>query len=201
MRSIFVCLAATAIFISACNNNRPKNTTTFSSKDGKEKVSIDMNQVAGESDAMEKKMDELKKVPPLSMDELKKLLPETLAGFKRTSFNANSMMGFAVGDADYRINDTARLKLIVYDCAGEAGSSFYWLNYWAKMNMQSETDHGYTKSVDFNGGKALESYEQNNNTYTLMYSANDRLLVSIEGENTTLDLVKDAARQLNLKVD
>ena len=83
------------------------------------------------------------------------------------------------------------------DCAGEAGSGFYALNYWTKMTMESENDQGYTKTVDFMGGKAVEDYKKYNNSYTLTFTANDRLLITLQGQNLSLDVLKDAAKALN----
>jgi ABC-type multidrug transport system fused ATPase/permease subunit len=87
------------------------------------------------------------------------------------------------------------------DCAGEAGAGVYSLSYWTKMNMQSETDNGYSKTVDFNGQKAVEGYDKGSDTYELTYVASDRLLVTIKGEKTGLDAVKGAAQGLNLKAN
>jgi hypothetical protein len=56
-------------------------------------------------DDMQKKMEELKKLTPLTTDQLKMLLPEQLMGMKRSNFNANSMMGFASAEATYK-NET-----------------------------------------------------------------------------------------------
>jgi hypothetical protein len=129
---------------------------------------------------------------------LKVVLPEELVGIKRTNFNANSALGTAMGTADYEKDDTTKLKLIVYDCAGEAGSAFYSMNFFLKMNMESESNTGYTKSVDFMGQKALEQYEKTSDMYTFTFLANDRLLVTIQGEHTGLDAVKQAAQSLHL---
>jgi hypothetical protein len=198
MRSLLLGLVAAVSLLYACNNNRP---ATYTSKDGKDKITVDMKEVAAATDEMQKKADELKKLPPLTTDELKALLPQTLAGVTRTSFTANSMMGFSVGDAEYKINDTANLHLMVYDCAGEAGSAYYGLNYATRWNVESESEDGYTKSIEFNGGKAIESFEKYNSRYKLTFSGNDRLLVELDGQNVTLDMLKDAAKQLNMKVN
>jgi hypothetical protein len=65
--------------------------------------------------------------------------------------------------------------------------------------MQSESDNGYQKTVDFNGQKAVETYEKGSDTYELTYVASDRLLLTVKGEKTGLDAVKQVAQ--NLKVD
>ena len=43
---------------------------TITSKDGKSKVSVDVNSAAAVSDDMQKKMEELKKLTPLTTDQL-----------------------------------------------------------------------------------------------------------------------------------
>jgi hypothetical protein len=67
--------------------------------------------------------------------------------------------------------------------------------------MQSESDNGYTKTVDFNGGKGVETYEKGSDRYELTYVASDRLLVTVKGERTGLDAVKQTAQGLDLKVN
>lgn len=152
------------------------------------------------TDEMNKKMEELKKLTPLSLDQLKGMLPAELNGIKQSNYEANSSLGYSIADAEYKKDDTTSLKVTIYDCAGEAGAGIYGLNYWTKMNVQQESSNGYTKTIDFMGGKAVEQYEKNNNSSTLTYSANDRLLVVLTGQNMSTDALKDAAQKLNLKI-
>ncbi|HYV53172.1 MAG TPA: hypothetical protein VE933_01180, partial [Chitinophagaceae bacterium] len=93
MKAVILLLMVTGSLV-ACKNNK-SNTMTVTSKDGKSKVSVDVNSAAAVSDDMQKKVEELKKLTPLTTDQLKMMLPEQLMGMKRSSFNANSMMGFA----------------------------------------------------------------------------------------------------------
>jgi alpha-L-fucosidase len=199
MRLILASLLVVTILVSACKNHN-KITHTEKNADGSTTTtSVDVSDLTNNTDAMNKKMEELKKLTPLTVDQLKGLLPEELNGIKRTSFSANSTMGFAVAEAEYRKDDSTVIKLDIYDCAGEAGAGIYGLNYWTKMNMQSESSDGYTKTFDFMGNKAVETYEKNSNQYTLTFAANDRLLVVLSGRNTGIDALKDAAKSLKLK--
>ena len=200
MRLFFASLLAATILVSACNDHK-KITHTEKNADGSTTTtSVDVGDLTNNADAMNKKMEELKKLTPLNIDQLKGLLPEELNGIKRSNFSANSTMGFAVAEAEYRKDDSTLIKLDIYDCAGEAGAGIYGLNYWTKMNVQSESSSGYTKTFDFMGNKAVETYEKSNNRYTLTYTANDRLLVVLTGTNTGTDALKDAAKNLNLKI-
>ena len=200
MRLILASLLAVTILVSGCKNHN-KITHTEKNADGSTSTtSVDVSDLTNNTDAMNKKMEELKKLTPLTVDQLKGLLPEELNGIKRSSFSANSTMGFAVAEAEYRKDDSTVIKLDIYDCAGEAGAGIYGLNYWTKMNMQSESSDGYTKTFDFMGNKAVETYEKNSNQYTLTFAANDRLLVVLSGRNTGIDALKDAAKSLKLKV-
>jgi hypothetical protein len=200
MRLILASLLAVTILVSGCKNHN-KITHTEKNADGSTTTtSVDVSDLTNNTDAMNKKMEELKKLSPLTVDQLKGLLPEELNGIKRTSFSANSTMGFAVAEAEYRKDDSTVIKLDIYDCAGEAGAGIYGLNYWTKMNMQSESSDGYTKTFDCMCNKAVETFEKNNNQYTLTFAANDRLLVVLSGRNTGIDALKDAAKNLKLKV-
>ena len=198
MRSLFISALAFGLLFSACKG-KDSNKTTITSSDGKSIITIDPTKTQSVASDMNKKTEELKKLAPMTVDQIKAMVPEQLLDMKRSSFNATSMMGFASADGEYKKNDTTSVKVNIVDCAGEAGSGFYAMNYWTKMSIESENDQGYTKTVDFMGGKAVEDYKKYNNSYSLTFTANDRLLVTLQGRNVSLDQLKEAAKALNLK--
>ena len=200
MKHVFILFGAfLCMLVIACNNNKKPGEITVTSEDGKTTAKIQPGDLAQSADAFQKKTEELQKLSPYTLDLMKALLPEELAGAKRSKFSANSAMGAAFGEADYAINDSSGLELKIFDCAGQAGAGIYSMQYLAMMNFQSESDDEYTKTIEFNGGKAVEHLNKNNNRSTLTYLAGDRLLVTLEGRNTGIDLLKQAAGSLNLK--
>src|SRR5258705_2452630 len=82
----FMAVAITFLLI-ACHDKKASETTTITHNDGKEKVTIDPNNIQSMAVEMEKKKEELIKLTPLTNDELKALLPETLSGTTRTDLN------------------------------------------------------------------------------------------------------------------
>lgn len=198
MKQVIVLLLAATFLLAACNNNRSKGTTIVSD-DGKTKVTVDPNALKEKAEEMNEKMEELKKLTPLTLDQLKAMLPEELMGMKRSNFNANSMMGTGSCAATYKSDDGKELRVTIFDGAGEAGAGLVNMRFYNIWNYQHEDDNGYTKTVDYNGGKAVETYRKSNDEYSLTYVANDRLLVNLEGQKMGLDGVKDAAKNLSFK--
>lgn len=192
-------LFAATLLVAACNNNKKSNEATITTDDGKEKVTIDVKQMQEAADDMEKKKEELSKLTPLTTDQLKAMLPETLLGGKRTEFNVSNTMGTGVATSDYEINDSVNVTLMIYDCAGSGGAGIYSMQYLGLMNFQQETEEEYTKSVDYNGGKAFEHCEKATNNCTFTYFAGGRFLVTLQGDHTGIDALKQAAGGLNIK--
>ncbi|MGZ8557832.1 MAG: hypothetical protein ACXWWC_05850 [Chitinophagaceae bacterium] len=184
--------------LTACNNNK-KPGVTVTSEDGKTTTTIQPNDIAKVSEDFQKKTEELQKLSPYTLDQMKALLPDELAGAKRSKFSANSAMGAAYAEGEYPINDSTNLELKIFDCAGQAGAGIYSMQFLGMMNFQSESDDEYTKTIEFNGARAIEHLNKSNNRSTLTYLAGDRLLVTLEGRNTGIDLLKQAAGSLNLK--
>ena len=87
-------------------------------------------------------------------------------GMKRSRFSVNSMMGFATGEAEYKKDDTTKYKVMMYDCAGDAGASFYGMRFLTGWNIEKEDDNGYEKTVSFMGTKALEKYSKNSRKFS-----------------------------------
>ena len=174
---------------------------TVVSEDGKEKATIDISKAASSADDLNKKVEELKKLAPLTTDQLKALLPEEMLGMKRTNFEAASIGGYSNADATYRKdpNDEAYINVNIVDCAGESGAGYYSAMFWTQMSISRESDDGYTKTVDWKGGRAIENYDKSSNRYEFTYVGGGRYLVVVKGGKTGLDLVKQVAENLALK--
>jgi hypothetical protein len=199
MKRLPLFLFTTVLFLAACNNNKPKDSITITSEDGKEKVTLDPTQMQNAAEEMEKQKSALEKLTPLSLDQLKALLPETMMGVPRKSYETTNAMGAGLATAKYEINDSVDVKLNIYDCAGSGGAGIYSLQYLGMMNIQQDSDEEYTKSVDFNGGKAYEHCNKINNDCTLTYFAGGRFLVTLEGDHVGADALKQAAKGLDIK--
>lgn len=199
MKHLFVLISIACSLLIACNNNKKPGEITVTSEDGKSTATIDANSLNQAADALQKKTEELQKLSPYTLDQMKAFLPEELVGAKRSKFSANSAMGAAFAEGEYTLNDSTEIELKLFDCAGQAGAGIYSMQYLGMMNFQSESDNEYTKTIDFNGGRAIEHGEKNGNRSTLTYLAADRLLVTLEGRNTSADLLKKAAGSLSFK--
>ena len=199
MKQLSLFLLAAIVLLAACNNNKSKDTTTFTSEDGKEKVTVDLKKMQNAVADMEKQKKELEKLTPLTIDQLKGMIPETLMGVARTRYEANSAMGAGLAQGEYKINDSVDVKLNIYDCAGPGGAGIYSLQYLGMMNMEQDSDEEYTKTIEFNGGKAFEHCEKISNDCTITWFAGGRFLVSLEGDHIGADALKQAAGGLNIK--
>ena len=187
-----------AIAIASCSGNSSKNETKEEATKESTEESTSPQSVSSAADETQKRIDELKKLPLITNDQMKSFFPEEVMGMKRSRFSVNSMMGFATGEAEYKKDDTTKYKVMMYDCAGDAGSSFYGMRFLTGWNIEKEDDNGYEKTVSFMGTKALEKYSKNSNEYTLNFVTADRFWIALEGENTGLDNLKTFAENLNL---
>lgn len=191
-------LLAFALLIAACNNNKSKDGVTITSKDGKEQVTIDPDEMPNAAQDMQKKREELGKLTPLTSDELKVLIPGQLFGVNQSDLDVSSAMGASIASAKYKINDSADVKLSVIDCAGPGGAGIYSMQYLGLYNFQEDNEKEYTKTIDFNDGKGFENCKKRRNECTFTYFSS-RFLVSLEGDNVGIDALKDAAKGLNIK--
>lgn len=198
MKKQFILLFALMTLFAACNNSAKKDEAITSEKtETDNSTSASSNDVVAAADQGQKRLDELRKLPPITNEELKSFFPAEVNGMKRSSFNVANTLGYAVGNAEYKKDDTTRYSVGIYDCAGEAGAAFYGMSYLARMNMEREDDNGYEKTVTYKGASALESFDKYNHTHKLHFVAGDRFWVMVEG-NEGLDNLKSFADALGL---
>jgi hypothetical protein len=108
-------------------------------------------------------------------------------------------MGATVANADYKINDSTNLKLEIVDCAGPGGAGMFGMQYLDMINVNSDDEDEYEKTIDFNGGKAFENCKKNYNKCSITFLSGNRFLLSLRGENVGISELKDLAKGLNIK--
>ena len=76
----------------------------------------------------------------------------------------------------------------------------YFENYWNHLNVTTQTDNDFMKTIDFQGGKAVETYKKDMNLTTLTFVIRNRLVIMVEGKNMTPEQVEAAAKKLHQKI-
>lgn len=190
MKRIILTCMVVACMLTACNNNKKTVDPATTDTAAKAKPSL-------VTDEMKMESEELQKLTPLSVAELKALLPETIMGAKGSQFEVIPSSGTNVASADYVLNDSTEIQVSISDCGGAGGAGIYNNQYLKLIDMQSETDNEYSKTIDFRG-KAVEHCQKATNRCTLTYFTGKRYMVTMEGKNIHPDGLKQAAMELKI---
>ena len=191
MKKIALMALAISLLFIACNDKKSKDTPVTNDTTGK--VTTDPN----DGQAI---IEELSKLTPATADEMKALLPATLVGIAKSDENTKDDDGTMFSHANYIKDDTSYMKLSFYDCAGSAGAGVYNMHLQDLSAPPVEEAKKYSKTIDFNGGKALESCYTLYRSCSLTYLGGNRYLVVIEETNLGGQAtVKQAAGELKFK--
>jgi len=151
---------------------------------------------AAQVDPITQKLEALKKAEPTDMGEMQKKVPEEMAGIKRSKFSMNSNLGYAIVEADYEKSSKNYLHLVMYDCTGEQGADLYKNSFQSYLDKTDANAEGYTKTIDFRGGKAVERFEAANKITTLSFMSSDKVLVVLSGKDIPAETLKVEALKL-----
>jgi len=195
MKKTSLLLIITVVLISSCSN-KPKAGKGGTNKDT---AAVQTGKLEDVDDAEEKKKEELTNLAPYSPDKLKEMLPAELAGTVQSDIRSADAMGASTATAKYVISDSSEIQLSIIDCAGPGGVGIYNMQYLGRYTVNEENEDEYTKSVDFNGGKAFENCRKNHNRCTFTFFSGDRFLIALEGDNIGIDELKNLARGLRIK--
>ncbi len=192
-------LAIILICATACNSSDEQTYTPDSSLQTKGELSSEVSEgeVQFVAEEAERHAEILKKLNPVTKETLQSFFPENVMEMKIQSVNADNASGYTSANAVYK-KDSSEYQVTLYDCAGDAGATFYGMSYLTRINMQNEDDKGYEKTIDFMGSKAIETYKKQNNNYSLNFLTADRFWVSINANNSSSDHLKAFAKALNL---
>ncbi|MGX9987038.1 hypothetical protein [Soonwooa purpurea] len=194
-------LLLSVLSMMACKKSEDK--TSESSSIGK---AVDAAQsysnIATSMDDIQKNIERLKTIKPLSNEEMKSALPETILGLKRTEIRVGdaSMMGLVSAEATYSDEANKRIEINIMDGAGETGSAMISMLLIAlKAESEKSTAKGFEKTTNFNNVRAIVSEEKEADEVDadIQYILKDRYTVKIDGNGYTLDQLKPVMDAIN----
>ena len=151
-------------------------------------------------DEKTQKIEELKKASQLTLEQMRVLMPSELDSAKEKNYLASTQFGYGLASVEYPKTKGRSIKVTLYDCAGESGSVNYFENYWNYLNVNKQTDQELTKTIDFGGGKAVETYKTESNFSTFTFVIRGRLVIIMEGKNMKPEELEIAAKKLHQKI-
>ncbi len=165
---------------------------------------MDFDKMTAEQAAALKQMNQGKDIEPISLDALKGFLPAALAGMKRGETDARQMgmMGIktAMAQADYETGDgSSTLNLMIMDVGNASGPMRMGLTGWTIGQVDQQTDTSYEKTITYQGYKGLEKYDRQDQHGEFRIFVVDRFVVEVTGDNVTIETIKKAMGQIDLK--
>ncbi|MGE5294160.1 MAG: hypothetical protein ACM3VT_04975 [Solirubrobacterales bacterium] len=144
-----------------------------------------------------------KQIAAVTVDTLKSQLPETLGGMTRidASGERNQAMGFDISNAEaqYTGQNDASISLKVTDVGNLSGTMRLGMVGWTMAQYDRTTDTGYEKTATYSGYKGMEEYDNESKSGTIRVFVADRFVVELTGNNTSMDTIKQALGQVDLK--
>lgn len=144
---------------------------------------------------------DLSEVTPRTVEELETWLPETLLGLSLKSSQPGSMSkrGISGIGANYGEPSDERVIVTVTDCAGpEGGMAVGMFRPLFTSEFDQSSESGYERTVTENGIRAVESFSQYENNYTISIFYKERFAVSLNGYAVSRDELWEAVGELQL---
>jgi hypothetical protein len=196
MKKLIVSVSVIMLLVAGCNNNKKPGDITIKGKDG-ESGTINTSDLAEKANEVRASMEELQKLKPYTLDKMKALVPAEIMGTPQSDYDAVNFSGVSHASAKYKMNDSTGIELSIMDCAGTAGFGMY--NNRLLANFEQDNDREYTKSIEFNGGKAVENCKKKRNDCSFTFFSGNRFMVILDGNNVGIDKLKEIAAGLNIK--
>ncbi|WP_031528775.1 hypothetical protein [Dyadobacter crusticola] len=192
-QQIFALLLSASLTFSGCSkeDNDAEETDSTSTTSGTLQAITDKAKAMGNGET----------VDPVDFRKLKDLLPGKLIGLKRIESGGekSGAMGFTVSTAQARYESgNSSLEVEIVDTGGIAGVSTMALATWSMADIDKETADGYEKTTSLDGYKAFERYNTQSKSGEINILVADRYVVNVEGENVTMDDLKEALKSIGL---
>lgn len=188
-----------ALVCSACASKETE--AEKAAREAKEQIEKLPESMQGVAEALQNVQENGEVSQPVNFRELKELLPSRAGGLAQTNSEGQTAgsMGFTISQADgtYEEGDKT-IKITLVDAAG-TGAVAMSMAAWSMTTVDRETSDGYERTGTFEGYKSYEKYDKGSNTSSLSLFIANRFIVTVDGSNVSVDDVKAAAKDINLR--
>lgn len=187
-------LSLSLLLLASCTKEKEGEKKSGSIRDAISTVK-NVSTISNSMEDIQKNIERLQKLTPVTNEELKAILPETMLGLERTSLSVgdNSMMKISSAEAEYGEENHNKIKIKIIDGAGQTGSSMISiLMMGLTTNSEKTTKNSFTKMGDFHGVKA-QITEKKKETYVdseINYILKERYMITINAEGYTVEELK-----------
>lgn len=191
MKHPFIACIVICCLFAACNDSKKADPAEATGQAAEIK--------SAETPEAPSKEEELQNLAPYTTDEIKTLLPKELGGANLSDPSSGKVTGTAYAKGVYQLNDSMMVELTLFDCGGDAGAGFYKHQFLGILDRKPESEDEEVKTIDFNGNKAIEHYDNNSYRSTFTY-VSGRLLVTLESEFMDIKGLKKLANTIKLAI-
>ena len=168
------------------------------SEQGQETVQeVDVNQILDDSnDGGEIELSD--------MEVLKGFLPTELTGMqlKDSAVELSQIQDIDIirAEADYVADSGGGIvNVTIIDGARLDGIAKLALTVWTLKDFNRENANGYERSIEYNGYKGMEKYDNNNRDGVFRVYVAERFIVEVEGNQVDMDTIKEAVDKIDIK--
>jgi len=178
---------AIAFFFVSCGNEKTETPR---------EAEVQVKAAATPIDPETQKLEALKAAAPMGLDALSSYLPSRLGEIRRSNISMSSNLGYGMAHADYEKNSRTNIRVTLYDCSGKQGADIYQSIFASKLDKNRQDSSGYNKTIDYNGGKAIEQYSSREKTGMLTFMADERILAVLTSRNIEPELLLKAGTDI-----
>ncbi len=178
------------LFVVACEEeNNPLSKIKEATNQVKEaKQGLDnLDNIIDGAEDMQKNVEELSKITPVSNETIKAWLPDKIGDLKRTKYEIGQQMGFTkISNVHltFKAEDTKKGVVIkIIDGAGNGASVISMNNLMLQVDVDSESETGYKRTETFDGQKVMVEYSnpKYSNRASFKYIINNRIYAEATG--------------------
>lgn len=205
---VAVCLGV--VVMTGCGKKSDQDESARSAEAVREQAPVteeaapDYVKMAEENRKALTEMNKGKDIQSVPAATLKAFLPTELPGMKRTNATGERTQSMGIdmssAEGEYSAADgsDADVRIKLMD-TGNMSESMRMGMIWLTAEYSRETDTGYEKTTTINGCKGMEKYDTQNKEGSIQILVADRFIVDVQGYNTTMEAIKKAVDQIDLK--
>lgn len=139
-------------------------------------------------------------VETVAAKDLKVMLPEEIGDLERKSFSAKKSGAFGIkissADAVYRSDAGETVNLSIKDIGAMQALASLGMD-WVDLEVDEETEHGFTRSTEYKGHKSFQSFSDQGGRKQASMSVfvGGRFVIDANG-NVDFSVVEDAIGQV-----